>query len=613
MKKKIMMLTSIWKSEYVCRVTEGVHRRLSQEGYDLYIFNAYDMRGNENCFLQEHRIYKLPDVTQFDGVLIAINSVGTEGMVKDLVEECHRLQKPIYSIDQRFDGVCLAGIDNRESMYKIVEHMITEHGCKVFNYLGGPKDHAENKQRFQGFCDCLKDYKIEIDPKRVSHRSFLMSDGGRAYNAWAEENLHVPDVVICANDEMALGYTMVAREHNIIVPHDLKVTGFDNMIDGQKNFPSITSVKRNWEELGYQSASMLIQMAQGKGLACDFYISGDVVQNESCGCHAGERSARDAYVELYKENKYYEVKEEIQRNVRQLLCECHDEKELQQSLNRATEMSEISEMAVCINENWSDENPTTDYADYVRVLCGNEKEIICTKKQLIPSKWLKEDEEPSIYIFGALYCGKKPSGYAVMHYQPDFLPERKHKTLLESIGLSLDSILRREELNQSNQRLSELYVRDSLTGLYNRFGYKKEGFTFFEKHHGEVYLAYFDIDGLKKINDTYGHAYGDIAISGLAKAISQVFSNDQICVRMGGDEFLVIGALSEHRDMEMVKSLLDEKLSIISEEQKMPISIKASVGFLENKEQSDNLEELVKKADKIMYDIKQKRKKEQQK
>ena len=614
MKRKIMMLTSIWKAEYACRVTEGVYRCLADEGYDLYIFNAYDMRGNDSCFLLEHRIYSLPDVREFDGVLIAINSLGTEHLVKDLVNKCKELNKPVISIDQRFEGVHLAGIDNRKSMYKLVEHLVKEHGCTQFNYLGGPEDHEENKQRFQGFCDCLKDNHIELEPERVSHRSFLTSDGARAYNGWEPKGLHIPQVVVCANDEMALGYTLVAAQHGYRVPEDLMVTGFDNMVDGQKSIPSITSVKRCWEELGYRSTCLLMGMIRGENAGEDLFLDGEVVLNESCGCTVGQRSVKEAYATLYRENKSYEKKEEIQRNVRQLLCECTDRKELQSSLIVAAQMCDISEIAVCINQ--PDEHHEDRYfADRVRVLCGETSEIIDTNKQLIPSKWISEDREPSIYIFGPLYCGKKHSGYAIIHYEPDFLPERKHKTLLESIGLSLASILRNEELNETNQRLSELYVQDSLTGLYNRFGYKQEGFRYFEEKQGKVYLAYFDIDGLKKINDTYGHAMGDIAISSTARAIREIFCEGQVCVRMGGDEFLVIGSMSEHIESKDVTGQIDTLLQRYSQELNLPIDIRSSIGGLQNEGQYNELEEMVKKADKMMYEIKTLRKaraKEQQ-
>ncbi|MCM1568902.1 MAG: GGDEF domain-containing protein [Roseburia sp.] len=609
MKHKIMMLTSIWKSEFVCRVTSGVHRRLQRDNYDLYIFNAYDMRGNENCFMQEHRIYKLPDISDFDGIIIAINSVGTEHMVRDIVERCRVLNKHIFCIDQKFEGACFAGIDNYASMYQMVEHMIQVHGCKIFNYLGGPELHDENKQRYQAFCDCLEKYHLEIAPERVSHRGFLLSDGRRAYQDWKKKNLHLPDVVICANDEMALGYSLTAQEDGLRAPEDYKITGFDNMEDGQNNFPSISSIQRNWEELGYRSADILMESIQGRQKLQDIYISGGCVLNESCGCMAGVRNARRAFTQLYQEMKGKEVEEENQRSVRQLLCECEDEQELQERLIFSCDFLKISEVAICINQYQDGEEGIRDFASRVRVLSGGVSEEIDTHRQLVPTKWL-EAEDSQIYLFGSLYCGRNASGYCVMHYEPDFLANRMHKTFLESIGLSLDSILRRKELNESNIKLSKLYIQDSLTGLYNRFGYKQEGTRFFQAHKGAVYMAFLDVDGLKNINDIYGHAIGDLAICGVAEAMREVFKEGQVLVRMGGDEFLVIGAMTEDVDFEEKQQRIGLYLEHYSEEKRLPLLLQASMGFVWNDTDDDNMELLVQKADNQMYLIKQQRKRE---
>lgn len=603
-KRKIMMLTSIWKPEFVCKVTSGVYKRIQRDNYDLYIFNAYDMRGNENCFIQEHRIYKLPDISDFDGVIVAINSVGTEYMVKEIVEHCRKIHKNIYCIDQEFDGAYFAGINNYASMYKIVEHMIEVHNCKVFNYLGGPEQHSENRQRFQAFCDCLKAHHLEVEPERVSHRAFLMSDGRRAYRDWKEMNLHLPDVIICANDEMALGYNLAAQEDGIYAPDDYKITGFDNVEDGQNNFPSITSIQRSWEELGYQSADILIGNIQRDEGMRNILISGTCVLNESCGCNHGMRNAQKAFVQIYQDRKYYETEEENQRNVRQLLCECEDESELQERLILSCEILKISEIAICINQYGEEEESQGDFGTQVRVLCGKTSETICTHKQLIPTSWL-ENPDSQIYLFGALYCGRNASGYSVLHYKPSFLSGRMHKTFLESIGLSLDSILRRKELNETNVKLSTLYVQDSLTGLYNRFGYKQEGADYFKKHEGKVYLAYLDVDGLKVINDIYGHAVGDLAICGVADAMRNAFREGQILVRMGGDEFLVIGALAENINFDEKERQIIAFLKDYSKDKRLPLVLQASVGFVWNDTAEDNMEVLVQKADRKMYEIKQ--------
>ena len=94
-----------------------------------------------------------------------------------------------------------------------------------------------------------------------------------------------------------------------------------------------------------------------------------------------------------------------------------------------------------------------------------------------------------------------------------------------------------------NQVLSELYVKDAMTGMYNRLGYQKLACRMFEKKKqtGEnLSIIFMDMDRLKSINDEFGHIYGDWAIKTIASAILKYIPEGAVAVRSGGDEFLVV-------------------------------------------------------------------------
>jgi two-component system, cell cycle response regulator len=99
------------------------------------------------------------------------------------------------------------------------------------------------------------------------------------------------------------------------------------------------------------------------------------------------------------------------------------------------------------------------------------------------------------------------------------------------------------ERDRAEQALRTLAVTDELTGLYNRRGF----FTFAENflrmaaRTGQQSLLYYvDMDGLKQINDTFGHADGSLAIKGVADILRQTFRQTDIIARLGGDEFVVL-------------------------------------------------------------------------
>jgi diguanylate cyclase (GGDEF)-like protein len=108
----------------------------------------------------------------------------------------------------------------------------------------------------------------------------------------------------------------------------------------------------------------------------------------------------------------------------------------------------------------------------------------------------------------------------------------------------LEQIYRQSSLlAESEARLRELSVRDSLTGLYNR-RYMQEALEReiqrAEQKHVPLSVIMIDMDGLKQINDTYGHSIGDEALRQVARLIFKYLRDDDIACRYGGDEFIII-------------------------------------------------------------------------
>lgn len=597
MKKKIVVLSSAWRSDFVTTAIRGIQKRFENEKVDIHIFNAYDMTDNRDCYFQESMIYNLPDMADYDGILIAINTLGNRETVSKLIEKCHLANKPVISLESKYPGAAYVGVDNYASMYNIMEHMIKDHGCKVFNYLGGPEDNEDNRQRYQAFCDALKAVGIEPDPARITFRTFRFSDGNKVYYEWKEKGISTPDVVVCANDDMAVGYCMAAQKDGVDAPEDYRIVGFDNVNHAQYCYPSITSVNRNWETLGYEGADRLLKMIQGEDIDPNIEVPGVVKKNLSCGCGNGHDELRTAYWKLYDLNKQNEATQEAQRHIREHLGKCSERENFVEQLPMICESLQLEKLAVCISPAWgrgvkADNGFEVISQDFVGVLYKNDG--------LVPQSWLDENKSQT-FLFASMYCGKSMSGYCVVPYEDGLLEVTRHKTLMESIGQTMERILRREELKQAKQKLEELYVQDSLTGLYNRFGYKDAGIQFFREHDGKVYYAYLDLNKLKAINDIYGHVMGDAAINGMAECMRRVYRDGEILVRLGGDEFLVVGAYESEEAIIRKRDELDTELIIYSKEKKFPLELHTSFGYAFSADGSVESKDLLQKADQQMY------------
>ena len=613
MGKKILMLCGIWHEDYIRGLLRGIRNRMEESDVELHIFASYAIFNDEMFAKKEREVYSLPDIDNYDGVLIANNSEGDYRFVQEKIETFLQHGKSVLSVEQPFEGVAYTGVDNYTEFYKMVEHMLAVHACKTVNYLGGPEDNIENQERYRAFCDCMAAYGVEVEPERVLHMHFLHHDGTEAYAHWKSKDMHLPDAVICANDNMALGYCDAATVDGYCAPDDFLITGFDNFDEGQYFCPSITSVNRNWVQLGYDSMDKLLAIMDGDIEPGAFRSDGRLALNESCGCGLDKRDIRGDFREIYHAKKQEESLEVRQRVSRQELSICSHLAQLQQKLRASYDRLGIEDMVLCLNNSLFEEDLDEDKNGYDEMVyvAGRDIHIKMERNKTLDISGFnfRTGKNTKMYIFSALHLDRDTYGYAVAPYQDIYMKDHLHRTFLETVSLALVNIRQRENLSRLNLRLEQLYIQDQMTGLYNRFGYMNRAQSYMQKYDGDVYLFYMDMDNLKLLNDRYGHTMGDKAIKGMAQAIKNVFSDDSVCVRMGGDEFLVMKYCKSEEEVISRIGKMTKYMEDYSIRTRLPLPLKASIGYINTAHSREPLEVLVKKADARMYEVKQNSKK----
>lgn len=163
-------------------------------------------------------------------------------------------------------------------------------------------------------------------------------------------------------------------------------------------------------------------------------------------------------------------------------------------------------------------------------------------------------------------------------------------TLLSSMRYFIfNSLSIREEQN----KLRYLSYCDILTGLYNRNKYMDDLDSYREKYLENIGVIYIDLNGLKVANDTLGHTAGDRLIRNASGAIKKIFPESGY--RVGGDEFVVVCFQTEEEKFYAKVRELQEEMLLKS--------VSISMGMVWQKE-TENLEGMLKKADKRMYEEK---------
>ena len=157
-----------------------------------------------------------------------------------------------------------------------------------------------------------------------------------------------------------------------------------------------------------------------------------------------------------------------------------------------------------------------------------------------------------------------------------------------------------KHLADDNRSLEAATIRDSLTGVRNRFALRRD-YDKYENRH--IHIMMLDIDDFKKVNDTYGHSIGDYLLKNVGIALIDQFGEER-SYRYGGDEFLVIAEGYEEEAFRNTVVELEKQLSAIAlEEQKFPVHFSAGYVYGETT-LNDDLRYMLRQADELLYKAK---------
>ena len=224
--------------------------------------------------------------------------------------------------------------------------------------------------------------------------------------------------------------------------------------------------------------------------------------------------------------------------------------------------------------------------------------------KLIPG-YRKKKKEQHVYYLMPLHYFNNNYGYVVLADRPYVLNESMIYQYLEKIMQSI-------RLIRVNLRLKQLYDKDAMTGLYNRFGYENKALPLYEeslKKQSRLTVLFVDINSMKTINDTYGHEQGDVAIRTVAAAIEDNLQKEWVAVRYGGDEFLVIVPDCGKQKAATVRKRIEQRIEERRTGIGLEYSLTASIGYVTSdpvQRPDASLWDYVREADALMYDIKKK-------
>jgi LacI family transcriptional regulator len=258
-------------------VLRGVERRISGLGWSLLIAH---WNGEADQDLSQ--IAAMPG--KVDGILISIGSFPP----RLLAPLARRVPVAVIAGDPAEREVDVVTADNRSGSAAIVTHLLETHGKRRIYHVDGPPGMPDTAQRRSGLLQVLRDYPAARLVGTTHGSNYAESGLVAGQQILAECRGELPDAVVAANDQMAIGVLRSLTAAGIRIPEQVAVVGFDDISPGSLSEPPLTTVHQPMRMLGERACDRLLERIAAPGLPPQVeLLPTELVLRESCGCPPG--------------------------------------------------------------------------------------------------------------------------------------------------------------------------------------------------------------------------------------------------------------------------------------------------------------------------------------
>lgn len=633
-RKKIAVFISALYEDMVRETVEGLLKAAEGEDVKIIFFTSFaDNHTSQNYDRYQDYdtgdfvVYLLPDMKEYDA-LISFDTY----MTGSFIEPINRLKKavscPVITLGAVKEGTYSVVNAQGISYAELIKHLLDVHGCRDLVHISGQRERTFCLERIEIFQDTLTERGLPCGDDRIYYGTLRPECGEDIvpqiiadYAARGEKKL--PDAIVCVNDYTAIGVIQALNSRGFKVPDDVIVTGYDDILRAQFNEPSITTSAQPFFRVGQTGMETLLTVLRGETVEPVIAVPGVLRCRQSCGCEPlnfyRKDMIRDKYIQTVTNLESLALS-----NTNLILGGAVGDtaediyNEIEAGVLRETGFKDA---VLCLIDGWEQrkliQHRYTLKEETFNVVCGSWqgkpiKRQRLRKGQLLPDEMMNDDKP--YYIFPVHHL-QYFLGYFIVNPELKGMEQLHIKSWLVSISTVLMNWFFRNQLKDTVNELEVLYQTDMLTGLYNRRGY----YRFFESYYEEcrnagTELAVFliDMNGMKKINDRYGHAEGDFCLCTIAEAMQKSATQEEICIRTGGDEFVVLAKnynlAREQQFTQSVRNHIAQALRRAGKHYQFTVSI----GCCRNVPNPDEhtsiqseAEQYLRSADQAMYEEKQ--------
>ncbi len=603
------------------RYITALNKSAIKKGYSLFVYQTCTaLYGNSRNDNGENYVFKLMDYDIIDAVILFSELLKSKDVANDIAKEALKHNVPIIAVERPVDGCIYAHYDYGDCFEKIVRHIIVDHQLTKVNFIAGIEGNSFSEERLNIYKKVLAEQGIPYDPDRVGYGDFWDYPTRGVMQKFLRPGSELPEAIICSNDTMAITACSVISDKGYSVPDDIIVSGFDGIEDEEYHTPRLTTCRSGCTEMCEKIMDIFDDAFNGRETPEEFVVSFEMVKSQSCGCV--KRKANDSTVmmrELHDRLDGYQQRVSDMNDIISYISSVRKPELIYEGLD-GKEM--FNDSFCCLNTNALDvkmvngsadtdinvDEPFTDkmlmvYRGLFHYHFDPSTEVIeFDRKDIVPEFTKYIDMETPV-IFSSLHYLNVPLGYLCMNMNISIVFYECIQQLSETFGNGFGNV-------RMYTAMERIYIYDPLTDLFNRRGFYQLVLPKYEKAVNDpddtdsiISIVSADLDGLKYINDNFGHAEGDNAIKTVAAALSYAAVNDEVCARFGGDEFVVAGVInmSEEEYSEQFRNRFDEYINRYNGSSGKPYKVGASLGITCHSPKGATVDELIKLSDDLMY------------
>ncbi|HOJ76980.1 MAG TPA: LacI family DNA-binding transcriptional regulator [Bacillota bacterium] len=239
---------------YYEKIIKGIETILAARNMSVIFFNSYD-------HLAEHKkiINAALKSSQIDGLIVVGSHSGDSEILLEMMQ-----QIPMAFIEREFNDLQVTCIcsDNKQGVFLAIQHLVELKHVRI-GCITGDLQYQTAIERFEGYKEALKHFKLPFDPDLVYYGNFQHSGGYNGLKKLCSQRKK-PTAIFACNDMMAIGALQAANDFGLVVPKDIAIIGYDDTYLAPMVYPQLTTVRQPLFEMGSAAVQGLLNQLNAK-------------------------------------------------------------------------------------------------------------------------------------------------------------------------------------------------------------------------------------------------------------------------------------------------------------------------------------------------------------